>query len=93
MALAKSEFPPEPKVVAATSSAGLLSLLITGLSTIAQNKDAPIIIPGVPEALEPFLVAAMVALGTFVSGWWAKHQHRRPAPGQPIVTNNGTVIE
>jgi hypothetical protein len=93
MATTQKNAPVEPKVVFATAASALITFLITAVSNGLQNEDHGVLLTGIPDILEPLVITGITALATFLSGWWAKHQHRRPAPGSPIVTNSGTVID
>lgn len=74
-------YPVEPKVVAATATATAIGFILDALSNIAQNEDTGALVKGLPEWLEPFVMALALAVPTFVAGYQAKHQHRRPATG------------
>lgn len=87
MAVKRSEFPPEPKVVAATAASGIVGFLLDLISNIVQNQDTGVLIGGaIPEWLEPFVSAFILAVPTFIAGYQAKHQHRRP-----VTVVNGTT--
>lgn len=74
-------FPPEPKVVAATTGAGTVAFLLTLISNLVQDQDTGVLIGGgVPEWLEPVIAGVLAALAAFLPGYQARHQHRRPVP-------------
>ena len=75
-----SEYPVEPKVKAATALSGIVSLLLFGLLTIVQDERVPLLIGFLPEAVEPFVLALLPALGSLIAGYYAAHQHRRMGP-------------
>lgn len=63
--------PVETKVTAASlaaygGSAGLLAVL-------TAVQDNPGLVAALPNWVEPFVLAAIPAALTFVSGWYAKH--------------------
>ncbi len=75
-------------MTAATAAAYALTLLLTAVATIVQNADTSLLIGFLPEWLEPFVLAALPALGALAAGYVAKHQHRRPpfdAPARPTA--------
>ena len=66
----------EVKVKAATVATYLVS--VAGLAVVnAVESDASLLGP-LPDALEPFLVALVPALGAFLAGYRARHTPRPP---------------
>lgn len=73
---AKGTYPTEPKVKASTAASYALALLTTALMTIVQDENMPLLVGFLPEVLEPFVLALIPALATFVAGYFAPHQQR-----------------
>lgn len=79
-------YPPEPKVLAATATTAIVSFVLDAISNAVQNQDSGVLLNGLPDWLEPFVAALLLAIPTFAAGWSAKHQHRRgPAAAPPTV--------
>ena len=89
MAVIKSEFPPEPKVIAATTTTAIIGFLLNAITNGISNSDTGVLLTAVPDVLEPFITAIILAVPTFYAGWQAKHQHRRPAPTVTTGTTTG----
>lgn len=69
--------PVEKKVTAASVAAYLGSTgLLAALAAIQDNSG---LVGGLPDAMEPFVLALIPTAITFVSGWAARHTHRGPA--------------
>jgi hypothetical protein len=69
--------PVETKVTAASVAAYLAS---TGLlATLTAVQDNAGLVSGLPDAVEPFLLALIPTAITFVGGWAARHTPRGPA--------------
>lgn len=69
--------PVEKKVTAATLAAYLGSTGLLAVLTAIQDNSG--LVGGLPDAVEPFLLALVPTAITFVSGWAARHTHRGPA--------------
>ena len=74
--------PVEKKVKWSTALAYLGGL--AGLAALQGVTDDPSLISGMPNALEPFVLALVPAATSFVAGWMAPH-----TPAQPPTQNNG----
>lgn len=66
--------PVEKKVTAASlgayaGSAGLLAVL-------TAIQDQPGLVAGLPDAVEPLVLALVPGLVTFIGGWYARHTPR-----------------
>lgn len=73
----------EKKVTFATVAAYLGS---TGLlAVLAAIQDNSGLVGGLPNGVEPFLLALVPTAITFVSGWVAKHSPRTGAETPPVV--------
>lgn len=93
-----ANYPTEPKVAAATGSAGLASLLATyiiwqlGVLVFGASSDASKALDAmaaVPYPVSGLLLALLPALGAYVAGWLAPHAARPPEPAKdnavPVV--------
>lgn len=69
-------YPPAPKVIAATAAATAVGFILDAVVNIAQNPDTGALLTNLPDAIEPFVVALVLAVPTFVAGYRAKHQAR-----------------
>jgi hypothetical protein len=69
--------PVEKKVTAATLAAYLASTGLLAILTAIQDNAG--LVAGLPDALEPFVLALVPTAITFVGGWAAKHTPRGPA--------------
>jgi hypothetical protein len=66
--------PVEKKVKASSALAYLASL--AGLAILGAVSDDPSLISGMPDALEPFILALVPAAASAVAGWAAPHTPR-----------------
>lgn len=72
--------PIEKKVSAASIAAYLASTGLLAILTAIQDNSG--LLAGLPDAVEPFLLALIPTAVTFVAGWAARHTPRIPAePG------------
>ncbi|MHC3392102.1 holin [Streptomyces lavendulocolor] len=69
--------PVEKKVTAASVAAYLASTGLLAILTAIQDNAG--LVGGLPDSVEPFLLALVPTAITFVAGWAAKHTPRRPA--------------
>lgn len=69
--------PVEKKVSVATLAAYLASTGLLAILTSIQDNAG--LVAGLPDGLEPFVLALVPTAVTFVAGWAAKHTPRRPA--------------
>lgn len=74
MALASG--PVERKVTAATAGAVVTAVIIWLFDTYVFNGT------GTPEPVANFIELAVLGLGTFASGWIARHTPRTDPPAQ-----------
>lgn len=65
----------ETKVKASTAGSYIGALLLMALADGVQNEGS-LILGGLPDWLEPFIVALLPAVVTFATGYLAKHTHR-----------------
>jgi hypothetical protein len=72
--MASPSAPIEKKVKASSAVAYLASL--AGLAILGAITDDPSLISGMPDALEPFVLALVPAAGSWVAGWAAPHTPR-----------------
>ncbi len=72
--MASSSAPIETKVKASSALAYLASL--AGLAVLGGVTDDPSLISGMPDALEPFVLALLPAAGSWIAGWAAPHTPR-----------------
>ncbi|MEU6527883.1 holin [Streptomyces sp. NPDC046928] len=72
--MASPSAPIETKVKAGSALAYLLSL--AGLAILGAVTDNPSLISGMPDALEPFVLALVPAAGSWIAGWAAPHTPR-----------------
>lgn len=75
--MASASAPIETKVKAGSAIAYLLSL--AGLAILGGVTDDPSLISGMPDALEPFVLALVPAAGSWIAGWAAPHTPRSDA--------------
>ncbi|GAA1275387.1 holin [Streptomyces aureus] len=75
--MASSSAPIEKKVKASTALSYLASL--AGLAILGGVTDDPSLISGMPDALEPFVLALVPAAASWISGWAAPHTPRSDA--------------
>ncbi|MET9517046.1 holin [Streptomyces sp. NPDC002994] len=66
----------EKKVTAATLAAYLGSTGLLAVLTAIQDNSG--LVAGLPDGLEPFVLALIPTAITFVAGWAARHTHRGP---------------
>ncbi|MEU2181222.1 holin [Streptomyces thermolilacinus] len=69
--------PIEKKVTAASIAAYLASTGLLAVLTAIQDNAG--LVAGLPDGLEPFLLALVPTGLTFAGGWAAKHTPRGPA--------------
>lgn len=74
--MARSTDPIETKVKASSAVAYLASL--AGLAVLGAVTDDPSLISGMPDALEPFVLALIPAAAAAIAGWAAPHTPREP---------------
>lgn len=72
--MASPSAPIETKVKAASVLAYLAGL--AGLAVLGGVTDDPSLISGMPDALEPFVLALIPAAGSWIAGWAAPHTPR-----------------
>lgn len=75
--MARSTDPIEKKVKASSVVAYLASL--AGLAVLGAVTDDPSLISGMPDALEPFVLALVPAAAAAIAGWAAPHTPRTDA--------------
>ncbi|WP_327671807.1 MULTISPECIES: holin [unclassified Streptomyces] len=75
--MASSSAPIEKKVTASSALAYLASL--AGLAVLGGVTDDPSLISGMPDALEPFVLALVPAAASWIAGWAAPHTPRPDA--------------
>lgn len=75
--MASPSAPIEKKVTASSALAYLASL--AGLAVLGGVTDDPSLISGMPDALEPFLLALVPAAASWIAGWAAPHTPRSDA--------------
>lgn len=75
--MASASAPIEKKVKASSALAYLASL--AGLAVLGGVTDDPSLIGGMPDALEPFVLALLPAAGAWIAGWAAPHTPRTDA--------------
>lgn len=75
--MASPSAPIEKKVTASSALAYLASL--AGLAILGGVTDDPSLINGMPDALEPFVLALVPAAASWVAGWAAPHTPRADA--------------
>lgn len=75
--MASPSAPIESKVKASSALTYLLSL--AGLAILGGVTDDPSLIGGMPDALEPFVLAMLPAAAAAVGGWGAPHTPRSDA--------------
>lgn len=68
--------PVEKKVTASTLGAYLASTALLAVLTAIQDNSG--LIDGLPDVIEPFVLALIPTALTFVSGWAARHTPRGP---------------
>ncbi|WP_030569886.1 hypothetical protein [Streptomyces aureocirculatus] len=72
--MASASAPIEKKVTASSVIAYLASL--AGLAVLGAVTDDPSLISGMPDALEPFVLALVPAAASWIAGWAAPHTPR-----------------
>ncbi|MFJ8146055.1 holin [Streptomyces sp. NPDC096048] len=72
--MASPSAPIEKKVKASSALAYLASL--AGLAILGGVTDDPSLISGMPDVLEPFVLALVPAAGSWIAGWAAPHTPR-----------------
>ncbi|GLP71031.1 hypothetical protein TUSST3_76510 [Streptomyces sp. TUS-ST3] len=72
--MASPSAPIEKKVKASSALAYLASL--AGLAILGAVTHDPSLISGMPDALEPFVLALVPAAASWVAGWAAPHTPR-----------------
>ncbi|NEC45772.1 holin [Streptomyces sp. SID8016] len=75
--MARSTDPIEKKVKASSVVAYLASL--AGLAVLGAVTDDPSLISGMPDALEPVVLALVPAAAAAIAGWAAPHTPRTGA--------------
>jgi hypothetical protein len=75
--VASSAAPIEKKVKLASVVTYLASL--AGLAVLGAVTDDPSLISGMPDALEPFVLALVPAASAAIAGWAAPHTPRSDA--------------
>jgi hypothetical protein len=75
--MASASAPIEKKVKLASVVTYLASL--AGLAVLGAVTDDPSLISGMPDALEPFVLALLPAASAAVAGWAAPHTPRSDA--------------
>jgi hypothetical protein len=72
--MAAPSAPIEKKVTASSAVAYLASL--AGLAVLGAVSNDPSLIGGMPDALEPFVLALVPAAAAWIAGWAAPHTPR-----------------
>ncbi|WP_371670034.1 holin [Streptomyces sp. NBC_00289] len=72
--MASPSAPIEKKVKASSALAYVASL--AGLAILGALTDDPSLISGMPDALEPFVLALVPAAASWIAGWAAPHTPR-----------------
>ncbi|MEV7140777.1 holin [Streptomyces tauricus] len=72
--MASASAPIETKVKAGSAVAYVVSL--AALAILGAVTDDPSLISGMPDALEPFVLALVPAAASWVAGWAAPHTPR-----------------
>lgn len=72
--MASASAPIEKKVKAGSAVTYLASL--AGLAVLGGVTDDPSLISGMPDALEPFVLALVPAAAAWIAGWAAPHTPR-----------------
>lgn len=72
--MASPSAPIEKKVKASSVLAYLASL--AGLAVLGAVTDDPSLVSGMPDALEPFVLALVPAAAAAIAGWAAPHTPR-----------------
>lgn len=75
--MASPSAPIEKKVKLATALTYLVG--VAGLAVIGAVTNDPSLISGMPDALEPFVLAMLPAAGAGIGGWVAPHTPRSDA--------------
>ena len=75
--MASASAPIEKKVKAASAVTYLVSL--AALAILGAVTDDPSLISGMPDALEPFVLALIPAASAAIAGWAAPHTPRPDA--------------
>ena len=75
--MASPSAPIEKKVKASSTVTYLASL--AGLAVLGGVSNDPSLISGMPDALEPFVLALIPAAAAWVAGWAAPHTPRSDA--------------
>jgi hypothetical protein len=75
--MAAPSAPIEKKVKAGSAVAYLASL--AGLAVLGAVTDNPSLISGMPDVLEPFVLALVPATASAIAGWAAPHTPRADA--------------
>ncbi|MEW2421331.1 holin [Streptomyces nigra] len=75
--MASPSAPIETKVKLGTALAYLVS--VAGLAIVGAVTNDPSLISGMPDALEPFVLALLPAAGAAIGGWAAPHTPRSDA--------------
>ncbi|MFJ4712730.1 holin [Streptomyces sp. NPDC088785] len=75
--MASPSAPIEKKVTAGSVLAYLASL--AGLAVLGAVTDDPSLISGMPDAVEPFVLALIPAAASWIAGWAAPHTPRSDA--------------
>lgn len=78
--------PVEKKVSVASIAAYLASTGLLAVLTAVQNDAG--LVSGLPDGIEPFLLALIPTAITFVAGWAARHTPRPPEP----APGDGTIV-
>jgi hypothetical protein len=95
-----AQYPTEPKVVAATSSAGLAAIVAgyvnwqIGVSVFhasASGAKVSEAVAAVPQPLSALLLAAIPAAAALIGGYLAPHAARPPEPVK--AADNAVVAE
>jgi hypothetical protein len=79
----------ETKVTWATAASGIVAFILDAISNMVQNEDHGVLIKGLPDKLEPFVMALMLAAPTFLAGYQARHTHRPDLRNDPLVPPAG----
>lgn len=73
--MATTHEPVETKVKASSAATYLVG--VAGLSVVNAVQGEPVLISGLADWLEPFVLAILPAAGAAIAGWMAPHTPRR----------------
>lgn len=77
--------PVEKKVTWASGAAALSGFAVDAIANALRDTDHALLFAGLPEWLEPLLVALLAGLPSFLAGYQAPHTHRPDLRGGPAL--------